>query len=650
MAKQATTNKRTARDWLRMILSRWYWFLGAAAAFALVVMVHAHTLPLQYTATAEFTRRSEAPSGRNVAPSAREAEEAQRLVLQKELVGIQAVARVVEELGPELGLSEGLKRDAQGNLTQEGEWQKRRLIERMSEQLAQGMGWPVRDREVDVLSISFTHSDPEAAYRIPNLLIENYLKRAEDQRIADLEKRRDWFRQQVADCEDRMANLQKLTVDFEAKYPHILPANREAIQESVRAIDAQTEMLQPERDAKASAVEDLKKLLDALSATSATMDRIAGGEAGPAEPPAPNGEAVPAEGPAPIVPPAEGPPDGGAADGEAVPQPMPQKRFIKVKNDQRERIREMVTDYRNRLDDARSLHRMTEKHPTVVALKARIADLEERLEAEPEYLELEVVDEGVDPNVTLREQIRQYQEQAQRVQLLQQIRSAESDLRSVENQVTRLKAQRQSRQELLDDFRRLREEYKDYLDKQEKLDRCRRELRALEDGFREVERSLASGTLTPDQRTEKRAERFIAAVRPHRPSSPDFKKMMGLALAGGLGVGFGVVFLQDMKDRRIVTTQDAAKHFDLPVVGVIGEITTPVRAAGRWLRRWGLGLGFSLLVLALLGLSAYSMHTWLYHNEEWHESLPGRVATEVKELYGEAEARVSPQARSGGGV
>jgi uncharacterized protein involved in exopolysaccharide biosynthesis len=664
MAKQATT-KRTARDVLRMILSRWWWFLGAMTVFAMTVIIYTHHLPLEYTARAEFTRRSEMPTGRNVAPSGREAEEAQRLVLTKELLGWQAVEKVLDELDPELGLTQGMPRNAQGELTDEGKWRKRRLVERMSAQLKGGLSWEVRDRQVDVISLQLTHESREAAYRVPNLLIENYLQRAENQRIDQLKKTRDYFRTQVRDCEDRLKNLQKLTVDFEAKYPHVLPENRQAIHERVRALDAQLEMLEPEQEAKASAVRDLKSLLASLGGARTRSelgddDEGAAPGAPPAAGEAPGEAPAPAEAPPPVEPPAPPeapevaeaaesgpapippPPEEGSGAGEPAEGDAPSRRFIRVKNEHHERIRALLTDYRSRLDDARTLRGMTEKHPTVVALKQRIADLEKRLEAEPRYVELEVVGE-TDPNLTFRDEM-------QRVQLLQQIRSAESDLRAVTGQIMRLRAQRESQQQLLDEFRVLRQQYNEYVQTQEKRQRVRVELRDLEEGLREVERSLAAGTLAPGEETEKRSDRFIAAVEPHRPSSPDFAKMMGVALLGGCAFGLGLVWLQDTKDRRIATTQEASRHFELPVVGVIGEITTPVRAAGRWLRRWGLGWGFTLGVVALLGLGAYSLYVWLHAHEKWDDTLPGAVVKQAEGVYetikGEALERVpGPEAR-----
>ena len=61
------------------------------------------------------------------------------------------------------------------------------------------------------------------------------------------------------------------------------------------------------------------------------------------------------------------------------------------------------------------------------------------------------------------------------------------------------------------------------------------------------------------------------------------------AIVGGLAFGAGLVFLANLLDRSVSTTEEAVHHFDLPVHGVIAEIVT---ARQQWVRRtkvWTIG-------------------------------------------------------------
>lgn len=64
---------------------------------------------------------------------------------------------------------------------------------------------------------------------------------------------------------------------------------------------------------------------------------------------------------------------------------------------------------------------------------------------------------------------------------------------------------------------------------------------------------------------------YESAEPPRAPSSPNTRLILGGAAAGGLGLAFALVLGLVMIDSKIRTVMDAERHFQLPILGVVGE-------------------------------------------------------------------------------
>ena len=113
------------------------------------------------------------------------------------------------------------------------------------------------------------------------------------------------------------------------------------------------------------------------------------------------------------------------------------------------------------------------------------------------------------------------------------------------------------------------------------------------------------------------------------PSSPKLLYVLLLAVVGGLAFGGGLVFLINTVDRSIATTEEAADYFALPVLGTIGEITTPKQQARRKVLRWGLGPVIVFIVVLAIGIAALNIWLWLDSRDQYNEwkSSPVRFVT-----------------------
>jgi chain length determinant protein EpsF len=70
------------------------------------------------------------------------------------------------------------------------------------------------------------------------------------------------------------------------------------------------------------------------------------------------------------------------------------------------------------------------------------------------------------------------------------------------------------------------------------------------------------------------------AVAPSQPSRPRVALNIALSVVIGAILGFGLVLLLEMRDRRVRSTEDLALARDLPVLAVLGEPTSMERMVG----------------------------------------------------------------------
>ena len=126
------------------------------------------------------------------------------------------------------------------------------------------------------------------------------------------------------------------------------------------------------------------------------------------------------------------------------------------------------------------------------------------------------------------------------------------------------------------------------------------------------------------------------AEKQFRPSSPKLLYVLGLALAGGLAFGGAVVFLSNTLDRSISATQDAAKHFNLPVCGVIDEIVTPGERLWGNVRRFIAEPAIALILVGVIGVAGLNIALWLHYPEEhkqWQEDPTAFVGSRATYYY-----------------
>jgi len=126
-----------------------------------------------------------------------------------------------------------------------------------------------------------------------------------------------------------------------------------------------------------------------------------------------------------------------------------------------------------------------------------------------------------------------------------------------------------------------------------------------------VGRNLEAGAAESLERRQKGSQFKIvdSAYLPEKPIQPDFKKIMLLALAVGLGLGGGLTLLLEVQDSSFRDVSDAENYLGVPVVCAIPLIISDkdLKVNQRWMLAW-LAL-FLVAAAMLLGGMAYLYKT-----------------------------------------
>jgi uncharacterized protein involved in exopolysaccharide biosynthesis len=501
--------EKTIGDILQVVFSHYKLFLAGFAMFIIGTMVVSLHVPVKYTATALFERRSDSATERlNNNPN--ESFSAMKLTLEQELCSPEAVEAVIGDLG----MLRDLPRDAEGRLTSDGELEKRGLIHDIRSQLL--VEWKVQSRAMDQIALQCTYTDSKLAAEIPNRLVTRYLEGVSSQIITRLRESRDFLREQVTQGEARVEVLNQKKIEFESTYNEVLFDNTSGLQDRIQATQSEIENLYRQLLVSKQKVEQYKGLLKTCHDSS---------------------------------------------------------------------LKEELETLRKQIDENLTLRQMTDEHPDVLKLKARIAQLEQQIQSNE-----------IDRSSTGKREMTAYESG-----LVLELMGAEGQVEALNNESDRLQRRLTEYQTGIAKSVPVREEYlkltKPITEQQAEVDRWQKLL------------SEVDMTLTSEEGNRRTQLKTIALAKPpYNPKFPPFWTIVGIALGGGLAFAYGLVFMASTLDHSIRTPEDAAEgfvDFDVPVVGVISEIMMPRERAIREMKRGALTLVLMLVLVCTLCFSTY---------------------------------------------
>lgn len=556
MAETQDTGKRqfAVRTALRTVC-RHYVLFGLMASLFAVVALFAIPFACQkeYTGIAKFRRRQE-PTLNDQASSF----EGFKSVLTHQLAGRNAVKRVIEDLH----LDRGLSRGSDGTLTPKGTQGLQNMVERFREQLR--IQWDVRTAEVDLVSVSFTHQDPELAEKVPNQLVTNYINRVSKDIVERLKQSCDFLRERVSEVETRLDEATREQIRFQKDNAGALPESPGGLEERSRQVGNNIDSLRLQQRVAKQKLERLKAMAEKV-------------EADPDEP------------------------------VEVIKGPNPELQRFKEELEAR---KQSLQEYEDALQDYRIVRRMKDEHPQVKAIKAKIAAAEDKV------AEIEKQIEETDEEIVIQ---KVFSSERAREDLAIALAAAESEYEMAEKELERLQRQLKDYDSYLARYAPIREEWVRISQRHRDLTQ---EKESWERRLRDVEMSLTAEVA----KRRNRLDQVQLAEEQQKPSSPKLQYLLGFALVGGLAFGSAIVFLTNLKDRTIWTPYEAEALFGVPVCGTIGEIVPPRTRFWRGVQRYAIEPGVAVLLLAAIGVGVMHVTLWLQYPERYQQWTTDQIA------------------------
>ena len=196
----------------------------------------------------------------------------------------------------------------------------------------------------------------------------------------------------------------------------------------------------------------------------------------------------------------------------------------------------------------------TERHPDVVRLKSQIAKMEAELANSPSTASSGGSSSAISSSVIAADPTLV----SQRVQIGGVIRSVEVEIARIQSQIVeyqkRIEATPKREQELMTlrrDYENIQESYNSLLN-------------------RKLEAEIA---VNMEKKQKGEQFRIIDPARlPERPISPDMRKLFLLAIAAGLGIGIGLIYLLEMIDTSLKRPDDFENALGLAVLATVPRI------------------------------------------------------------------------------
>ena len=249
--------ERTAADMLKAILQHRRLFLISAAVFAALAMVAAHYIPLKYTGTAMFERRSDAAT-ENISRNDSESFQVMKLTLQHELCDAGAIGRAVDEAG----LTQGFERGADGKLTDQGSRARSNLISDIKRGVA--VKWKVRSDQVDLIAVCVTHTDPTVARDVANVLVKNYINSVSERILNRLEDSVAFLVEKVGQCQSSLLEVNRQKLEFEAAHAGMFLNHPEALQERIQRLNSDIDTLRCQQNMSKQKLARIQSLIQSM--------------------------------------------------------------------------------------------------------------------------------------------------------------------------------------------------------------------------------------------------------------------------------------------------------------------------------------------------------------------------------------------------
>lgn len=263
-------------------------------------------------------------------------------------------------------------------------------------------------------------------------------------------------------------------------------------------------------------------------------------------------------------------------------------------------LKKQLKELQNQIDLCLVINQMTELHPDVKKLRARVKQVQLRIRENQQ----EDLPDTTDEIFTLE------------TGLAFQLADAQAQVDLIDAEIKRMENRLEEYQNVLVKSIPLREEY---FKLTKPLDDKKKQLNQWKNLLAEAEMTLAA------EQSKRRTQLTTIAMakKSKTPQFPSLLTILGIAIGGGLTFGYVLAFIGNSMDHTIRSPHQAAcefQDFNVPVVGVVREIMTPGQKVVKHLRTTFLTLVIVLVALVSLGASTYSAVARL-QNDDYPQTL-----------------------------
>jgi polysaccharide chain length determinant protein (PEP-CTERM system associated) len=384
-------------------------------------------------------------------------------------------------------------------------------------------------READSFSISFQWTDPQKTAMVANRLAALFIIEDFKEREAEAVDTTQFLDEQLREIRERLKEYETRLGTYRKKYmgelPEQLESNLRILDNLQRQLSEGENRLRDEKNRLALLIDDIKATQDSLAAGSTVLSE-----------------------------------DGGAMT------------LLQLKN----QLADLQTSY-------------TERHPDVIRLKAKIADMEAKLKSG----ELQTV-AGANTNTAYT------QEQFLSSKILgDQIRQQSETRAEINN--------------LEEDIRKLKFQVSIYQQRIERTPKREEELMTLNRDYENIQASYSSlmnrkleAEVAVNMEKKQKGEQFSiiqTAEVPRDPLSPNLKALFIFAFMISISFGSGLIFLLDYFDISLRNPDEFESDLGVPVLATIPKIYQKKDFRIKWLNRVLTGLSLLVAVCLLAGFA-----------------------------------------------
>jgi len=523
---------------------RWL-FIFAALSGVMGGLIVGLFLPRSYQLSAIFERRDDVVITKLVAENSPYSFATLRQSLNIDLSGYNSLSDAVDQLG----LTKDFPHDAAGELTTEGRVRKQNLVNLLGRQTEVSL--LEKSNFLDLIEVRYKGEDPALGVRLVTQLKDNYIKHTRTWISDIVSKARDFFQQEVTRRSEQVARMEAEQIDETAKHPGVDPGDPELLRDKILKETTSLEELSRHRAEVQSDINAREEYLKQLNG-------------GPGH--------LPTSRPA----------DLGLANFQSAPSGRP--------NPQYQRIAKQIEELEAELADAKTLKKMTDQHPKVVALNEKLHQLEAQLANLPETLAAE----SPAPAAAAAPAAPSDPLAAERGRLNMELKSLRETLARLDTDIPPHQAEKAR---LEQEKEGLFERRQRFVMRQQELQTAKNDLSAWNSHLETISRVMTA-------EAEDRGMRFATvedAREPYKPSSPTLNGVLMLSFGVGLALGVAAVFVRELLDRSFRTAARVRETLGIPVLEAIGNIG--VDPPSRWSRLKRLvPVAASMQGLVVLGL------------------------------------------------